>query len=76
MKLARPIVILSPFLQHNYTKKINQIKYNLTIFTYILHKRKRHYCLSNIYKLSKSIPVPSATQVSGDSAINTGTLSS
>ena len=35
-----------------------------------------HYCLSNIYKLSNKIPVPSATQVRGDSAINTGTLSS
>ena len=29
-----------------------------------------------IYKLSNKIPVPSATQVSGDSAVNTGTLSS
>ena len=43
---------------------------------YIKRKKDNYYCLSNIYKLSKSIPVPSATQVSGDSAINTGTLSS
>ena len=34
------------------------------------------YCLSNIYKLSSKIPVPSATQVRGDSAIKTGTFNS
>ena len=39
-------------------------------------KKDNNYCLSNIYKLSSKIPVPSATQVSGDSAINTGTFNS
>ncbi len=52
--------------------------YNHHVFgtTLFFNKKKEKNYLSIIYILSKSTPVPSATQVSGLSATNTGTFNS